>query len=54
MTPFLGRRSRENAMEIGEIENRIPFPLLAGQRFRAASNFDLYVPAAILNLLFLS
>lgn len=36
-------------MKIGEIENRIPFRLLAGQRLRAVSDFDLYVPAAILN-----
>lgn len=36
-------------MKIGEIQNRIPFRLLAGQRLRAVSDFDLYVPAAILD-----
>lgn len=36
-------------MKIDEIKNRIPFRLLAGQRLRARADFDLYVPAAILD-----
>lgn len=36
-------------MEIGRIENGIPFRLSARQRLRALSNLDLYVPAAILD-----
>lgn len=36
-------------MEIGKVENRVPFPLLAGQRLRAVSDLNLYVPAAILD-----
>lgn len=36
-------------MKIDEIKNRIPFPLPAGVRLRAIVNFDLYVPAAIID-----
>lgn len=36
-------------MKIGEIKNRIPFLLSAGQRLRARTDFDLYIPAAIID-----
>lgn len=35
--------------KIGKIENRIPFRLVAGQRLRAVSNLNLYIPATILD-----
>ena len=46
----LGRNLESNfRMAVKEVRNRIPFLMVAGERFRAASEFKLYIPAAILN-----
>lgn len=49
MMPFQGQRSEKCVTKIGKIENRIPFRLVAGQRLRAVSNLNLYIPATILD-----
>lgn len=49
MMPFQGQRSGKYVTKIGKIKNRIPFRLIAGQRLRAVSDLNLYIPAAILD-----